>query len=138
MVVHSSSGMVATFSPYTHVWRNRVDLTDVDSLIAEGLTRALTGLNAPYAQLQEAKGRDFSYAHPSTLPPPSLLYPTISSTTFLIFFITSSPRHIGPYMDPRRPSLLPLRIPTPRSQARHSPRCIGSSISSHHPCLSVP
>ena len=56
IVVHSSSGMVATFSPYTHAWRNRVDLTDVDSLIAEGLTRALTGLNAPYAQLQEAKG----------------------------------------------------------------------------------
>ena len=39
-------------------------MTDVDSLIAEGLTRALTGLNAPYAQLQESKDTlDLTWTH---------------------------------------------------------------------------
>jgi hypothetical protein len=64
LVVHASAGFVATFSPYTRRWRDDVDLTDVDSLIAEGLTRALTGLNAPHAQLQEAKDTvDITWTH---------------------------------------------------------------------------
>ena len=66
IVVHSSAGFVSTFSPYTRNWRDDVDLTDVDSLVAEGLTRALTGLNAPHAQLQDAKDTlDITWTHGS-------------------------------------------------------------------------
>jgi hypothetical protein len=41
-----------------------MDLTDVDSLIAEGLTRALTGFAAPHTQLQESKDIvDLTWTH---------------------------------------------------------------------------
>ena len=52
LVLHTSESVVSTFSPHTKSWKES-DLTDLDSLIAEGLTRALTGFTAPHAQLSE-------------------------------------------------------------------------------------
>ena len=53
LVLHTTEPVVSTFSPHTKSWREN-NLSDLDSLIAEGLTRALTGFNAPHAQLSES------------------------------------------------------------------------------------
>lgn len=52
LILHSSEPIVSTFSPHTKSWREN-DLSDLDSLIAEGLTRALTGFHSPHAQMSQ-------------------------------------------------------------------------------------
>jgi hypothetical protein len=62
LVLHSTHHKVSTFSPHTKTWK-QVVLSDLDSLIAEGLTRALTGFNAPHAQLEKADVVDLTFTH---------------------------------------------------------------------------
>ena len=62
LVLHSSSPTVSTFSPHTKSWREN-NLSDLDSLIAEGLTRALTGFNSPHTQLESSDILDLTWTH---------------------------------------------------------------------------
>lgn len=62
LVLHSSEGHVNTFSPHTKTWRE-TDLSDLDSLIAEGLTKALTGFSAPHKQREGTDLVDVTWTH---------------------------------------------------------------------------
>ena len=62
LVLHSTHPKVSTFSPHTKSWKE-IGLSDLDSLIAEGLTRALTGFNAPHAQLEKVDVVDLTFTH---------------------------------------------------------------------------
>ena len=62
LVLHSSEGSVNTFSPHTKSWRG-TDLSDLDSLIAEGLTKALTGFSAPHKQREGTDLVDVTWTH---------------------------------------------------------------------------
>ena len=62
LVLHSSEDSVNTFSPHTRTWRG-TSLTDLDSLIAEGLTKALTGFSAPHKQREGSDMVDVTWTH---------------------------------------------------------------------------
>ena len=62
LILHADEKSVSTFSPHTEKWRE-IDITDVDSRIAEGLTRALTGFNAPHTQQQRSDVIDLTWTH---------------------------------------------------------------------------
>ena len=63
IVLHSSIPRVSIYSPHIHYWKLE-DMSDVNALIAEGITRALTGLNAPHNQLLESRSVvDLTWTH---------------------------------------------------------------------------
>lgn len=84
LILHSTETTVNTFSPHTKSWRDS-NLSDMDSLIAEGLTRALTGFNAPHTQLESSDILDLTWTHGIHPFAPFGTIPTVGDMRHSIF-----------------------------------------------------